>query len=82
MVLRKCSACGETKERSELIRILRLNTTGELIIMPTSKHFGRSSYLCYNKDCLKLAIKKRRLQKTLKKDIPDTLFEKLEKIIN
>ena len=82
MVLRKCAGCGEIKERSELIRILRSNTTGELIIIPTSKHFGRSSYLCYNKDCLKNALKKRKLQKALKKEIPDLILNNLEKIIN
>jgi uncharacterized protein len=80
--LRKCVGCGETKEKKELIRIMSLHDSGEVIIEPNSRHFGRSSYLCYNKECLKNAIKKKRLQKSLKKTIKDSILENLENIIN
>ena len=79
---RKCVGCNKIKERSNLIRLMKIHNTGEITIMPSSKHFGRSSYLCYNKECLKNALKKKRLQKTLKKDLPDSILQNLEKIIN
>lgn len=68
-------------ERENLIRIMKTYDTCEIKIMPTSKHFGRSSYLCYNKECLKNAIKKKRLQKTLKKEISPSVIECLENMI-
>ena len=79
---RKCVGCGQLREKSELIRITKLHDTCEIVIEPDSKHFGRSSYLCYNKECLKNAIKKKRLQKTLKKEISASTLEKLEKLID
>ena len=36
--------------------------------MPDSKTFGRSLYLCYNKDCIGMAFKKNKLNRMLKKD--------------
>ena len=62
IVLRKCCACGKIIDRNELIRILKEHKTGEIIIAPNNKQFGRSIYLCKNEECLKTAIKKKRLK--------------------
>ena len=61
-ILRKCCACGKIVDRNNLIRIMKDNKTGEIIINPSNKQFGRSSYLCKDKDCLKLAIKKTKMK--------------------
>ncbi len=61
-ILRKCCACGKISDRNDFIRILHDHKTGEYIINPDNKHFGRSMYLCKNKECLKLANKKKRLR--------------------
>jgi len=63
---RKCIACGEIKSRSDLIKITKEYTSGDTVIMPNSKTFGRSAYLCYNKDCISMAFKKNKLNKMLK----------------
>ena len=63
---RKCIACGEIKSRRELIKITKDHTSGDIVIMPNSKTFGRSLYLCYNKDCIDIAFKKNKLNKMLK----------------
>jgi len=55
---RKCIACGEIKPKSELIKITKNHTSGEVVIQPNSKTFGRSVYLCYNENCINTAIKK------------------------
>ena len=81
-IIRKCIGCGELKERSDLIKITKTFDTYEVVVAPSSKYFGRSSYLCYNKECLKDAIKKKRFQRTFKKEISDSTFEHLENIIN
>ncbi len=63
---RKCAACGKLKSRSELIKITKEHISGNIIIQPNSKIFGRSAYLCYNQKCIDTALKKDRLKKALK----------------
>ena len=63
---RKCIGCGELKPRENLIKITKEHTIGNIILEPISKVFGRSVYLCYNKDCINTALKKNRLNKALK----------------
>ncbi len=77
MVERKCIACGEIKNRDNLIKITRENSRGDVVINPDSKIFGRSAYLCYNKSCVELALKKNKIQKALKCSIPEELKGKL-----
>jgi len=55
---RKCIACGELKPKSELIKITKEHTSGNIVVMPDSKIFGRSAYLCYNENCINTALKK------------------------
>ena len=61
-VLRKCCACGKNADRKEFVRILHEHSSGEYIINPNNKQFGRSIYICKNPECLKIAIKKKRLK--------------------
>ena len=81
-VYRKCSGCGEIKERENLVKITRFYKTGEIFIQPDSKCFGRSVYICYNNNCLKEALKKKRMQKTLKKEISPSIIKELESVLN
>ena len=55
---RKCIACGEIKPKSELIKITKEHTSGNVVVQPDSKTFGRSVYLCYNENCINTTIKK------------------------
>jgi predicted RNA-binding protein YlxR (DUF448 family) len=64
--IRKCIFFGSLKKRSELIKITKERTSGNVILMPDSKTFGRSVYLCYNQSCIDNAFKKNRINKTLK----------------
>ena len=66
---RKCAACGEIKNREEMIKITKEHTSGNVLIQPDSKTFGRSVYLCYNRECINMAFKKNRLNKILKTGI-------------
>ena len=63
---RKCIACGELKPKSELIRITKEHTSGDIVVEPNSKTFGRSAYLCYNQECINNALKKKKLNKALR----------------
>ena len=66
MVKRKCVGCGQLKDSKELIKITKNFLTGQVEINENSKIFGRSAYLCYNKNCIEQAFKKNRLNKALK----------------
>ena len=63
---RKCIACGELKPKRELIRITKEHTSGDIVVEPNSKTFGRSAYLCYNQECINNALKKKKLNKALR----------------
>ena len=80
MPFRKCIGCANVKERAEMIRIMRLYDTGEIIINPTSIHFGRSFYICYNIECINKILKKKKLQKIIKREVPAKIIEYLEKV--
>ena len=75
-VLRKCCACGKLADRKDLIRIMSEHQTGEIIINPNTKQFGRSIYICKNSGCLQLAKKKKRL-----KGLSDAQIQMLERNI-
>lgn len=77
MVDRKCIGCGEIKNREELIKITRENSTGDVVINKSNKIFGRSVYLCYNDACIEAAFKKNKIQKVLKASVPEDLKGKL-----
>ena len=63
---RKCISCGEIKPRKELIKITKEHLSGNIVIQPDSKTFGRSVYLCYNENCISMAFRKNRIYKMLK----------------
>jgi predicted RNA-binding protein YlxR (DUF448 family) len=63
---RKCIGCGEYKEAEKLIKITKEYTSGNIVIEPDSKTFGRSVYLCYNQNCIDNSFKKNRINKALK----------------
>ena len=64
--LRKCAGCGTFKPREEMIKITKEHSTGEVVVNPNSKTFGRSAYLCYNQNCIEQALKKKKINRVLK----------------
>ena len=65
-LFRKCVGCGELKSRENMIKLTKNHLTGEIVLNPNSKTFGRSAYLCYNQNCIEQALKKKKLNRTLK----------------
>lgn len=76
--MRQCTGCGERKDKRELIRIIK-TPEGEIAVDFTGKKNGRGAYICNSTDCLKLAKKRKSLERSLKTTIPDEIYEKLEK---
>ena len=48
---RKCSGCGESKPKKELVRIVR-SPSGDISLDFVGKLPGRGAYICPNADCL------------------------------
>lgn len=68
-IRRKCVGCGELKPRENMIKITKEHKTGELVLNPNSKIFGRSAYLCYNQNCIEQAMKKKKINRILKTNL-------------
>ena len=75
--LRKCSGCGEMKQKNELVRVVR-SPEGELSIDLTGRKSGRGAYVCRNVDCLRTARKRKALERSFACAIPSEIYDRLE----
>ncbi len=76
--MRKCTGCGEMKTKKELLRVLK-TPEDEIILDATGRKNGRGAYLCHSVDCLNKAVKNKGLERSLKVNIPETVYEELKK---
>jgi len=75
--IRTCVGCRTAGGKKGLIRLVR-TSTGEVAIDPTGKIPGRGAYICPALECLRQAIKGKRLARALRAEIPDELVRQLE----
>ena len=78
--LRTCVGCKEVKPKKELIRVVK-QADGNIMLDFTGKANVRGAYLCPNVDCLAQAIKTRRLAREFETQIPDSVYDDLQKQI-
>lgn len=74
--LRKCTGCGEMKNKKELIRVVK-DQDDVFSIDKTGKKSGRGAYVCKNTECLKKAQKSKGLERSFKCAIPKEVYDKL-----
>lgn len=79
--MRQCTGCGERKEKKELIRIIR-TPEEEIQLDFSGKKNGRGAYICNSVECLRIAQKRKALERSLKTTIPAEVYEELEKEMN
>lgn len=87
--LRKCTVCGEMKEKRELIRVVKspekkdengnVISGGEISLDLTGRKSGRGAYVCKNADCFEKARKARRFERSLSCKIPEEVYEQMSK---
>ena len=77
-ILRRCVACRQLMDRRLLWRLIRDHRDGVLL----DKGMGRSAYLCPRKTCLEEAYRRKRLQKALRCQVPETVLAALEQRIS
>ena len=82
--LRTCMACGEMKNKKELIRLVKTKNTDNsynIIADETFKAPGRGAYLCKNADCLKKVRKSKRIDRIFSCKVPDEIYAQIEEVI-
>lgn len=62
---RTCVACGKVRPKRELIRLVRISGGG-VEVDTGGKRAGRGAYLCPASECWEIALKKGRLEHTLR----------------
>lgn len=75
--MRQCVGCGEMKSKKELLRVIK-TPEEEIVLDTTGRKNGRGAYICASMECLKIAQKKRGLERSLKVSIPEDVYASLE----
>ena len=75
---RRCVGCGEHFPKNTLIRVVR-SPEGEISLDFVGKASGRGAYICKSVDCFKKARKSQRLSRSLECEIPDGVYDEMEK---
>ena len=75
---RKCLGCNTSKPKGELARVVRA-PDGSVSLDLTGKKSGRGAYVCRSVECLKKCRKRRCLERSLEVEIPDEVYDALEK---
>ena len=77
---RQCMGCRERKEKKQLLRVVRC-TDGTVILDFSGKVSGRGAYVCPDPECLKKARKTRVLERSLEVEIPQEVYDRMEREI-
>tara|TARA_E500000178_G_scaffold104950_1_gene104656 strand:- start:309 stop:587 length:279 start_codon:yes stop_codon:yes gene_type:complete len=77
-ILRRCVACRQLLDRRQLWRVIRDHQDGVLL----DRGMGRSAYLCVEQNCLEEATRRKRLQKALRCQVPESIFVALKQRLN
>ncbi len=75
---RRCLGCNEHKPKAELLRVVR-TPEGEIALDFKGKMNGRGAYICKDLGCLKKARKAKRIDKSLECEIPEEVYDTMEK---
>ena len=74
---RTCVACRETDEKRDLLRVVR-QPDGTVIYDSKGKISGRGAYICARSECIALAKKQKKLERSLKvSNLTEELFTSL-----
>ncbi len=75
---RRCLGCNEHKPKAELLRVVR-TPEGEVALDFKGKMNGRGAYICHKIGCLRKARKSKRIDKSLECEIPEAVYDAMEK---
>ena len=76
--LRMCISCRQMKPQSGLIRVVRENGTGAVLLDRDKKCFGRGAYVCREAECIDKAIKRNGFARHLGRAVPTEIYKSLQ----
>ena len=77
MKQRKCQGCKQIKNADLMHKITEEFKSGKLYLNPCPKILGRSAYVCKNRECINILIKKKALKKALKTSSAEQIEQEL-----
>ena len=80
VVLRTCVVTKEQLEKKDLLRIVK-NKEGLVFVDENGKQNGRGAYIKKDLEVLELAKKNKALDRALETEIPEEVYERIEKVI-
>lgn len=78
--MRSCVVTREKLPKKELLRIVRFEN--EVSVDPTGKQNGKGCYIKKDKTVLETAKKTKVLNRVLETEIPDEIYDEIEKLID
>lgn len=67
------------RPKNELIRVVKDNITGQIMLDFEAKLFGRGAYVCKNTKCTALARKKKGFERHLKCRVTGQVYDECDK---
>lgn len=78
--LRMCVVTRNREEKRNLLRIVK-DKEGNIFIDVTGKQNGKGAYITKSKEVLELAKKTKALERALDCEIPESIYDEIEKNI-
>ena len=78
---RTCIGCNIKKDKKDFIRIVKDNQNN-ISIDRTGKANGRGAYICDDINCLEKAIKNKKIEKSFKMQIDESIYDNLRSVIS
>ena len=79
--MRRCLATNQSFPKKDLLRIVR-TPEGEVKVDLTGKLNGKGAYLSRSMEALQIARKKKVFDRALETEIPEEIYQEIERIIN
>ena len=76
-----CVACRAMRPTDELVRFVRDFGTDEIVRDTEKKRFGRGAYICRDVKCVRLAAKKKGLERHFKRPVSAKVYAAAEEWI-
>lgn len=75
---RMCVACRKRNDKEKLLRLVKVND--EILVDSYHKIQARGVYLCKNEECVKLAQKKRALERAFSGKVSAEIYQEILKL--
>ncbi|MBQ6478359.1 MAG: YlxR family protein [Erysipelotrichaceae bacterium] len=79
--MRRCLATNQSFPKKDLLRIVR-TPEGEVKVDLSGKLNGKGAYLSRSEEALQIARNKKVLARALEVEIPEEIYQEIERIIN